>query len=105
MDKHQPTFKALSDPTRRAILELLAEQSMTIARVCEHFDITRAAVKKHLVILEEAGFIQVETKGRERVNSFDPRGMTVVRDWLSFFDAFWDERLDALKTAIEKDQT
>ena len=103
MDTHQPAFKALADPTRRKILTLLAKQSMTIAEVSDQFDMTRAAVKKHLLILEDGGLIQVETRGRERVNRLQPQGMAPLRDWLSFFDEFWDVRLDALKTAVEKD--
>ena len=100
----QPTFRALADPTRRAILHMLAQQDMTIAEVSGHFDMTRAAVKKHLTVLSDGGLITVEPRGRERVNRLDPQGFAPVRDWLSFFDQFWDDRLDALKSAIEKDQ-
>ena len=63
-DLHQPTFRALSDPTRRDILRLLAAQEMTIADVSGHFDMTRAAVKKHLTVLSDGGLITVEVQGR-----------------------------------------
>lgn len=102
---HQPqsAFRALSDPTRRDILRLLATQDMTIAEVTDQFDITRPAVKKHLTILQEGNLIQVQAKGRERVNSLNPEGMAPVLDWLEYFNTFWDDRLGTLKTIIEKD--
>lgn len=99
----QPTFRALADPTRRDILMMLCGKDMTIAEVAKNFDMTRAAVKKHLTVLSDGGLITVRAEGRERINSFNPAGMAPVRSWLQFFDAFWDDRLDALKTAIEKD--
>jgi DNA-binding transcriptional ArsR family regulator len=99
----QMTFRALADPTRRAIIALLRDGDMTIAQLVENFDMTRAAVKKHLTILVEAGIVTTRTQGRERYNSFTPQGLTPVHDWLSDFDSFWDDRLSDLKTAIEKD--
>ena len=99
----QPTFRALADPTRRDILLMLRNKEMTIAEVADNFDMTRAAVKKHLTVLSDGGLITVRAQGRERINSFNPTGMAPLRDWLTFFDAFWDDRLTALKTAIEKD--
>lgn len=102
---HHPqcAFRALADPTRRDILKLLASQDMTIAEVSDQFDITRPAVKKHLTILQEGNLIQVQSKGRERVNSLNPEGMAPVLDWLEYFNTFWDDRLGTLKTIIEKD--
>ena len=105
MITEQPTFKALADPTRREILRQLAEADMTIAQVSDNFDMTRAAVKKHLTVLNDGGLITVRTRGRERVNALNPKGFAPVRDWLSFFDQFWGDRLSELKTAIEKDQS
>lgn len=99
----QPVFRALSDPTRRTILRQLANRDMTIAEVAQNFDMTRAAVKKHLTILTDGGLVTVQPRGREKINSINPEGFTPLREWLHFFDQFWDDRLDALKTAIEKD--
>ncbi len=101
----QPTFRALADPTRRDILLMLRDRDMTIAEVAENFDMTRAAVKKHLTVLSDGGLITVQPRGRERINTFNPLGMAPVLDWLNYFDAFWDDRLSALKSAIEKDTT
>ncbi|SMY08500.1 Transcriptional repressor SdpR [Flavimaricola marinus] len=99
----QMGFRALADPTRRDILHLLAKHEMTIAEVAENFQMTRAAVKKHLTILSEGDLITVRTDGRSKVNALNPAGMKRVADWFTYFDAFWDERLATLKTEIEKD--
>ncbi len=103
MPVEQPTFRALADPTRREILLMLRRRDLTIAEVSENFDMTRAAVKKHLTVLSDGGLITVKTRGRERINSLSPKGIKPVLDWLGYFDSFWDDRLTALKTAIEKD--
>ena len=99
----QSAFRALADPTRRDILRMLGNDAMTIGQVASQFDMTRAAVKKHLTVLNDGGLITVETRGRERINRLSPAGLAPVLSWLEYFDRFWDDRLDALKTAIEKD--
>ena len=96
-------FRALADPTRRSILQLLAKGDLTIGEVAENFQMTRAAVKKHLAILNEGDLITVETVGRTRRNSLNVDGLKRVFDWFSYFDAFWDDRLSTLKSEIEKD--
>lgn len=99
-DPHK-TFKALADPTRREILGLLRSREMTIGDVTDHFDITRPAVKKHLAILESGRLITVTARGRERVNAINPDGFRELEHWLEIFDRFWDDRLSALKSAVE----
>lgn len=100
----QSTFRALADPTRRDILVMLRGRDLTIAQVADNFDMTRAAVKKHLTVLSDGGLITVRTSGRERINTINPDGIAPVIQWLKYFDAFWDDRLSTLKTAIEKDK-
>ncbi|KIC47448.1 ArsR family transcriptional regulator [Ruegeria sp. ANG-S4] len=100
----QNAFRALADPTRRDIVQMLASQDMTIGQLTDRFDMTRAAVKKHLTVLSDGGLITVEARGRERINKLEPKGMAPVLDWLSFFDQFWDDRLAKLKKAIEGNQ-
>ncbi|MBO6918458.1 MAG: winged helix-turn-helix transcriptional regulator [Rhizobiaceae bacterium] len=103
LTQSQGAFRALSDPTRRGILMLLSEQDMTIGDVSEHFDITRAAVKKHLNILEEGALISVHISGRERINKLEPLGLKSAVDWLNYFNQFWDEKLSALQQAVENE--
>jgi DNA-binding transcriptional ArsR family regulator len=101
-DTAQMAFRALSDPSRRDMLRLLGDRDLTVAQVSDHFDMTRAAVKKHLVVLEEGGLIRSRTQGRERINSLHPDGLRPVLDWLGWFDRFWDDHLADLKSTIEQ---
>lgn len=99
----QMGFRALADPTRRSILQLLANNDMTIAEVAENFQMTRAAVKKHLTILNEGNLISIQADGRSRRNTLNAEGLRDVYDWFEYFHAFWGSRLSTLKTEIEKD--
>lgn len=98
----QPVFRALADPTRRAILSMLAEGERPIAEIAAAFDMTRPAVAKHLAVLEQGNLIAVEQRGRERINRLNPRALRTAADWLNHFEVFWDERLAALKQAVER---
>ena len=100
----QPVFRALADPTRRAIIHMLAERPRSIGEVVSEFDVTRAAVAKHLHILEEGGVIHVRQKGRERINMLNPEALQRAFAWLAYFDRFWDEKLETLKTVVERKQ-
>jgi len=97
----QSTFRALADPTRRQILLHLSDKDMSIGEVTDQFEMTRAAVKKHLNILERGNLISVHVRGRERINRLEPLGLQSVSDWIKHFDRFWDERLNDLKNAVE----
>lgn len=101
----EASFRALADPTRRAIVALLAERDLTIGAVAANFEISRPAVKKHLAILEQGAVITVEARGRERINRLNPQGLRAVADWVAHIDDFWSRRLDALKEAIEQGET
>lgn len=100
----QGAFRALADPTRRQILAHLSSDDMTIGELVDRFDMTRAAVKKHLVILEQGQLISVRARGRERINRLEPMGLKSVSDWISYFSRFWDDRLGDLKHAIDNHQ-
>ncbi|MCG6903841.1 MAG: metalloregulator ArsR/SmtB family transcription factor [Rhodobacter sp.] len=99
----QAAFRALADPTRRGILQLLTKSDLTIAQISAAFPMTRAAVRKHLAILEDGQLIRVIPRGRERVSRLNNKGLQPVLDFMSELDAAWDARLNTLKSAIEKD--
>jgi DNA-binding transcriptional ArsR family regulator len=101
-DPAQPVFRALADPTRRAIVSMLANGPRAIGDIAVEFEMTRPAVAKHLAILKEGGVIAVETKGRERINRLNPDALKTAADWLNHFDRFWDDRLAKLKEVVEK---
>lgn len=96
-------FRAIADPTRREILALLSEGAMTVGDVADRFDMTRTAVAKHLRVLSDGGLISVEARGRERLNRLNALPLRQVADWVSRFDAFWDDKLNKLKEEVEKD--
>ena len=97
----QPVFRALADPTRRAIIAMLAEEPKTIGAIAASFDVSRPAIAKHLKILEEGDVIRVVSKGRERINSLNPDALRRAVQWLAVFDRFWDDRLARLKMEVE----
>lgn len=101
-DEMQPVFRALADPTRRAIISMLAQGARPIGDIAAEFDMTRPAVAKHLAVLRDGGIIAVEPKGRERINRLNPEALQGAADWLRYFDRFWDERLAKLKNEVEK---
>ena len=93
-------FHALADPTRRAILDRLAVGEATVGSLSEPFSISFAAVSKHLGVLERAGLVTREARGRERVCRIKPAALEDARAWLEFHERFWTERLDALDDLI-----
>lgn len=93
-------FQAIADPTRRAILVLIATQSMTPNALAEHFHSTRQAVSKHLKILSECGLVRPEGKGREIHYSLEADKMAEVDQWLAQFRDLWKQRFDALDTIL-----
>ena len=97
------TFTALSDPTRRRIVERLAEGgARRIADIASEFDMSRQAVTKHLDILNQAGIVITERRGRERLNRLSGDAFDPIRDWLTRYDRFWEEKLGQLKKIIEE---
>jgi len=100
----QGTFRALADPTRREILRYLSARDMSIGEVADQFEMTRAAVKKHLIILEEGQLISVRQEGRTRINHFEPVALKSASEWFEFFNRFWDVRLNKLQQAIDKEK-
>lgn len=101
-DQTQALFHALADPSRRAILQMLRDEALPIKSIMPKFNMSRPAVAKHLQILENAQLIEVQKKGRERVNHLRPDQLKIATDWLDYFNHFWDERLAALKNIVEE---
>jgi DNA-binding transcriptional ArsR family regulator len=95
-------FQAIADPTRRAILSLIALQSMTPNALAEHFDSTRQAVSKHIKILTECKLITQEQAGREIYYHFNPKKMKEVADWLEPFRQIWESRFDKLDKVLNQ---
>lgn len=95
-------FQGIADPTRRKILQLLTSHDMSIASITSKFPITRNAINKHLTILLEAGLVEKEKSGRETLFMLKLNPLREIKDWLSFFDSYWDQKLLDLKEFVEK---
>lgn len=90
------TFSALSDPTRRAILRRLASRNRTVTELAEPFEISMAAVSKHLRVLEKAGLVIQEREGRNRRCRLSARPLKDAAGWIGSYRRFWEESLDRL---------
>jgi DNA-binding transcriptional ArsR family regulator len=90
------TFHALAHPVRRQILARLAERRTTVLDIASRFEISLNGVSKHLKVLEEAGLIAREIKGREHYCSLRPQPLQEAGAWIDFYRPFWEQRLDAL---------
>ncbi|AGE20939.1 MULTISPECIES: ArsR/SmtB family transcription factor [Geobacillus] len=101
--KHD-VFHAIADPTRRQMLQLLADNELSIAAIAKSFPISRTAVNKHLRVLSEAGLVSCRKTGRETRYRLEPEPLAELKTWLSFFEPYWDERLAALKHLVEADE-
>jgi DNA-binding transcriptional ArsR family regulator len=98
-------FQAIADPKRRAIIQLLALQTMTVSAVAEHFKVSRPAISKHLKILTECGLIRVTQEGRERYCQAQFNKLHEVSDWVEHYKKFWTERFDRLEEYLEELQS
>jgi DNA-binding transcriptional ArsR family regulator len=90
-------FQAIADPTRRAIISMVAAQSLNLNAVAENFDVSRPAISKHIKILTECGLITIKQRGRERVCEAKLDKLNEVSDWVEQYRKFWVEKLDALE--------
>jgi len=93
-------FQAIADPTRRAILVLIAAQAMTPNALAEHFDTTRQAVSKHLRILTECELLKQEYQGREIYYQLEIKKMKEIDKWLEQFRKIWEDRFDQLDKVL-----
>lgn len=94
-------FQAIADPTRRAILGLLALQAMTPNALAEHFDSTRQAVSKHIKILAECQLVEQRQTGREIHYHFNPEKMKEVDIWIEQFRILWEKQFGRLDKVLE----
>ena len=97
-------FYALSDPSRRKMLQALATDDCQIKDLANSFSFSKAATSKHLRVLEEAGLIEKTRKGREVFCSIHPSTLQHVEEWVHLYRRFWNQRLDNLEIFLSKDQ-
>jgi DNA-binding transcriptional ArsR family regulator len=102
METRRDVFQAIADPTRRAILGLLAVQTLTLNALAGNFDTSRPAISKHVKVLEECGLIVINQQGRERYCEAQLDKLDEVSQWVEQYRQHWESKLDALDTYLQK---
>ncbi len=96
-------FKALADPTRRALLErLLLEGELNVRALTEQAGVSQPAVSKHLGVLKQTGLVLERPEGRVVHYRAEPKGLAPLMDWMRFYAVFWDERMDRLEMLLKR---
>jgi len=102
MNLRRDVFQAIADPTRRAILLLVASQSMTAGAIAANFDTARPTVSKHLQILTECELLKQEQQGREVYYHLNPKSIKEIADFIEPFRNLWDARFNKLESVMKK---
>ncbi|MEZ5346942.1 MAG: metalloregulator ArsR/SmtB family transcription factor [Pyrinomonadaceae bacterium] len=102
MNLRRDVFQAIADPTRRAILVLVASQSMTAGAIASNFDTARPTVSKHLQILTECELLEQEQNGREIYYHLNAQKLKHVADFIEPFRQIWDERFNKLEAVMKE---
>ena len=97
----EATFQALSDPTRRAVLDLLRRGSQPAGQIAEAFPVSRPAISKHLRLLRRAHLVREHREGRNRVYELNPEPLRAVDSWIEQYRVFWAASLNHLKAFVE----
>lgn len=98
-------FQAISDPTRRTIISLLALQAMTPSAIAENFGSSRQTISKHIQILTECELLEQKQDGREIFYQLNPKKIKEVADFIEPFRQFWDERFNKLEAVMKKQRS
>ncbi|MDJ0646920.1 MAG: metalloregulator ArsR/SmtB family transcription factor [Flavobacteriaceae bacterium] len=98
-------FQAIADPTRRDIIQLVAEEPLSINEIAKKFEVSRPAISKHLKILNECGIIGIHQQGRERYCSMLPQNLLPAFLWIEQYKNLWENRIDNFEDYLKKLQT
>ena len=102
MELRRDVFQAIADPTRRAIITLVALHAMTPTAIAENFDSSRQTISKHIQILAECEILKQEQDGREIYYHLNPKKMKEIADFIEPFRKFWDDRFNKLESIMKK---
>lgn len=105
MELRRDVFQAIADPTRRAIITLVAFQAMTPSAIAGNFDSSRQTISKHIQILTECHILEQEQNGREIYYHLNPEKMKEIADFIEPFRQFWDDRFNTLEAVMQKYKT
>jgi DNA-binding transcriptional ArsR family regulator len=94
-------LRAIAEPRRRRILELVGDRELSAGEIASHFEVTRPAISQHLGVLKEAGLVNERRNGTQRLYRARPQGLAELK---AFLDGFWDEKLEALQREAEREE-
>lgn len=94
-------FGSLSDPTRRDILQRISEHGMSVGAIARHYEISLAAIAKHLNVLERAGLVRKTRQGKEQIVMIEPSALAAANDYLKTYQRLWERRLDSLDEYLQ----
>jgi DNA-binding transcriptional ArsR family regulator len=97
----EAALRAIAEPRRRRILELVGDRELSAGEIASHFEVTRPAISQHLGVLKEAGLVNERRNGTQRLYRARPQGLTELR---AFLEGFWDEKLEALQREAEREE-
>lgn len=100
IEARRDVFQAIADPTRRQIINLIANQSMNLNSIAENFDISRPAISQQIKILADCGLILIKQQGRERICEAKLEILSEVSNWLEQYKQFWEARFDKLGSLL-----
>lgn len=101
-DNLNDIFHALADPTRREIIHMMAQRERTVSELAEPFDMSLAAISKHIKVLERANLVERSITGRTHLCSLNTDSLSQATKWLHFYEQFWDNRFDLLESELLK---
>ena len=104
METRRDVFQAIADPTRRAIIGMIAQNPVNVNTIAEQFDVSRQAISLHLKILAECDLLNIKQVGRERICEAKLEKLNEVHQWVEQYHKLWKERLSALKDFIEQEE-
>lgn len=96
-------FRAVAHPTRRRILHLLAARPRSAGELVQAFDVSQPGISRHLRVLREAGLVRQSKRSQQRIYTLQPQPLQEIYDWVSFYQDFWDDRLEALDRWLDDD--
>jgi len=102
MERRRDVFQAIADPTRREIIDLLAQQSMNLNAIAEHFNVTRPAISNHIRILNECGIVSIDQIGRERFCRIEAKQLRQVSDWIGRYESLWLQKVNAFEKYVNE---
>mgnify|MGYP003575539574 CR=1 FL=1 len=105
METRRDVFHAISDPTRREIINMIAYKPLNLNAIAENFDVSRQAISVHIKVLAECGLVNVKKQGRERYCEARLQTLKEVSRWIDQYKAFWDQQFASLEKYLTRTQS